>query len=224
MIVGALIGAAATAPAMDDSQVVKDRAAVMKQQAKDLGVVKAHFTGKGDPAAAATATADLTHTTRKIPDLFPPGSDAAGPDGKFAPKPEIWSQWDKFLAAQKNAAAKADALDLKAFLDGLPAVSQTNRASRLAVFAALRGAVAVLATPFPGRFASIQREMLRGIAAPILSPRSAAAATATRRATGWACRMPIAPSPVPPQQVRRLHPTSLRTRRPGSVGGAPPTS
>jgi mono/diheme cytochrome c family protein len=51
-----------------------------------------------------------------------------------------------------NRLAEADVLDLKAFLDGLPAVSQTNRASRLDAFAALRGAVAVLATPFPGPF------------------------------------------------------------------------
>ena len=110
MIVSALIGPAATAPAMDGSQVINDRAAVMKQQAKDLGVVKAYFSGNSDQAAAAAAAADLTRTTRKIPDLFPPGSDAASPGGKFAPKPEIWSQWDKFLAAQRNAAAKADAL------------------------------------------------------------------------------------------------------------------
>jgi cytochrome c556 len=110
MIAGVLFGAAARAPAMDGSQVIKDRAALMKQQAKDLGAVKAYFTGKGNQAAAAAAAADLTRTTRKIPDLFPPGSDAASPDGKFAPKPEIWSQPDKFLAAQKNAAAKAEAL------------------------------------------------------------------------------------------------------------------
>src|SRR6516165_7202727 len=103
MIAGALIGAAATAPAMDGSQVINDRAALMKQQAKDLNVVKAYFAGNGDQAAAAAAAADLTRTTRKIPDLFPPGSDAASPGGKFAPKPEIWSQWDKFLAAQRNA-------------------------------------------------------------------------------------------------------------------------
>jgi cytochrome c556 len=109
-MIAALAAAAATAPAMDGADVIKDRAAVMKQQAKNLGRVKAYFTGKGDQAAAAAAATDLTRTTRKIPDLFPPGSDAAGPDGKFAPKPEIWSQWDKFLAAQKNAAAKAEAL------------------------------------------------------------------------------------------------------------------
>jgi cytochrome c556 len=129
MIVGALISAAATAPAMDGSQVIKDRATVMKQQAKGLGVVKAYFTGNGDPAAAAAAATDLTRTTRKIPDLFPPGSDAASPDGKYAPKPDIWSHWDKFLAAQKNAAAKADAL--------LAAVKSGGKAEIQAAFADL---------------------------------------------------------------------------------------
>jgi mono/diheme cytochrome c family protein len=49
-----------------------------------------------------------------------------------------------------NRLADADVLDLKAFLDGLPAIPQANRYARLAAFAALRGAVAVLATPFPG--------------------------------------------------------------------------
>jgi mono/diheme cytochrome c family protein len=51
-----------------------------------------------------------------------------------------------------NRLAEGDVLDLKAFLDGLPAIAQTNRASRLAAFAALRGAVAVLATPLLGPF------------------------------------------------------------------------
>jgi len=51
-----------------------------------------------------------------------------------------------------NRLAEADVLDLRAFLGGLPAVSRLNRASRLSAFATLRGAVAVLATPFPGPF------------------------------------------------------------------------
>jgi mono/diheme cytochrome c family protein len=45
-----------------------------------------------------------------------------------------------------------DVLDLKAFLDSLPAVAQADRGSRPAAFAALRGALAVVATPFPGPF------------------------------------------------------------------------
>jgi mono/diheme cytochrome c family protein len=49
-----------------------------------------------------------------------------------------------------NRLAARDVRDLKAYLDRLPAVSQTNRTSRLNAFAALRGALAVLATAFPG--------------------------------------------------------------------------
>ncbi len=42
--------------------------------------------------------------------MFPPGTGAPSPDGKFAPKPAVWTDWNKFLEAQKNAADKADAL------------------------------------------------------------------------------------------------------------------
>jgi mono/diheme cytochrome c family protein len=45
-----------------------------------------------------------------------------------------------------------DMVDLKAFLDSLPTASRTNGPSRRTTFAALRGALAVLATPFPGPF------------------------------------------------------------------------
>jgi mono/diheme cytochrome c family protein len=45
-----------------------------------------------------------------------------------------------------------DVDDLRAYLDGMPAVRQPNRVSRPAAFARLRGAIAVLATPFPGPF------------------------------------------------------------------------
>lgn len=111
----AVAGVAAVAPAQDkaapDKQaVVKERQATMKQQGKNLGAVKAYLDGKGDQAAAEAAAADLTKTTRKIPDLFPPGTAGPDPTGDYAAKPEIWSEWDKFLVAQKTAAGKADAL------------------------------------------------------------------------------------------------------------------
>jgi mono/diheme cytochrome c family protein len=48
--------------------------------------------------------------------------------------------------------AAPDLRDLKAFLDSLPAVSHANLPSRPAAIAPLRGAMAVLATPFPGPF------------------------------------------------------------------------
>jgi cytochrome c556 len=118
------IGAAGVGAAQDNSQVLKDRQALMKRQGKDLGTVKAYFTGKGDQAAATTAATDLTTTMHKIPDMFPPGSGAASPDGKFQPKPEIWTEWDKFLAARNTAATKVDAL-VAAIKSGTTADVQT---------------------------------------------------------------------------------------------------
>jgi cytochrome c556 len=110
VIAAAVVGAAVTALAQDNTQVIKDRQALMKRQAKDLGGIKAYLTGKTDQPTAEAAAADLTDTMKKIPTLFPPGSGAASPDGKYGPKPAIWTEWDKFLAARNTAAAKADAL------------------------------------------------------------------------------------------------------------------
>ena len=51
-----------------------------------------------------------------------------------------------------NRLSARDLADLEAFLDSLPAVSQVNRAGDRAPFAAARGAVASLASRFPGPF------------------------------------------------------------------------
>jgi cytochrome c556 len=56
--------------------------------------------------------------------MFPPGSAGASPDGKYAAKPAIWTNWDKFLAARKNAAGKVDVL-LAAIKSGDKAQIQT---------------------------------------------------------------------------------------------------
>jgi mono/diheme cytochrome c family protein len=57
-----------------------------------------------------------------------------------------------FPFAFYNRLAPEDVRDLKAFLDGLSPVSRSNPASRRNAFAPLRGALAVVATPFPGQF------------------------------------------------------------------------
>ncbi|HUC12463.1 MAG TPA: cytochrome c [Stellaceae bacterium] len=105
-----MIGIAASAAALDADAVIKDRQATMKQQGKDMGAIKAFLDGKIDQAAALTAATGLTETTKKIPTLFPPGTDKPSPDGDYAPKPAVWSNQAKFLDVQKGAAAKADAL------------------------------------------------------------------------------------------------------------------
>jgi cytochrome c556 len=103
-------GAAGLAVAQDKETVLKEREATMKEQGKDIGAVKAYLDGKGDLAQAKTGAANLTQTTKKIPQLFPAGTGGPSPDGDYVAKPEIWTDWNKFLDAQKAAAAKADAL------------------------------------------------------------------------------------------------------------------
>lgn len=106
------IGAANSpgALAVDKDQVIKDRQALMKAQGGDMGAVKGYLDDKADLAKATSAATDLTQTMKKIPDVFPPGTEGPNPEGKFAPKPEVWSDWKGFLAARDTAAGKADAL------------------------------------------------------------------------------------------------------------------
>lgn len=103
-------GASGVALGQDKETVLKDRQATMKEQGKDVGAVKAYLDGKGDLAQAKAGATDLTQTTKKIPALFPPGTGGPNPTGDYVAKPVIWTDWDKFLDAQKTAAAKADAL------------------------------------------------------------------------------------------------------------------
>jgi cytochrome c556 len=120
------IGAAHStgALAVDKEQVIKDRQALMKEQATDLGAVKGYLDDKADLAKATAAATDLTHTMGKIPDVFPPGTEGPNPEDKFAPKPEVWSDWKGFLADRDTAAGKAEAL-LAAVKGGDKAAIQT---------------------------------------------------------------------------------------------------
>ena len=106
------IGALGTTAAwsQDAMKIVQERQALMKRQGKDLGAIRAFGAGKGNAAAAEAAATDLAQTTRKIPTLFPPGTGMAEFPGKSGAKPAIWTEPDKFLAAQKNTVAKVDAL------------------------------------------------------------------------------------------------------------------
>src|SRR5690242_15587538 len=105
-----LAGSGGFAFAQDKEAILKNRQATMKEQSSDLQNVKAYIDGKGDLTKAKTAAANLTQTTKKIPDLFPPGTGGPSPGGDYVAKPAIWADWNKFLDAQKTAAAKADAL------------------------------------------------------------------------------------------------------------------
>lgn len=95
----------------DDTAVIEQRQAQMKAQGKDLGAVKAFLEDKGDLAAAQTAGADLVEKLPKIPSLFPAGSGMDAYPKKSYAKPAIWTDHDKFVAADKNAVTASEALN-----------------------------------------------------------------------------------------------------------------
>jgi cytochrome c556 len=97
--------------AQDPAAIVKTRQDAMRQQYRNLVAIKAFLDGKGEQAAAVAAAAELTRTVPKVPDLFPPGTGMAPPGGRYRPKPEVWTQWNKFLAAGKTVVEQINVLD-----------------------------------------------------------------------------------------------------------------
>lgn len=100
----------AGAPAADKEQVLKDRQARMKEQGADMGAIKGFLDGKNDQAKAVAAATDLVQSLVTLTEVFPQGTAGPSPDGKYATKPDVWSDWDGFNAARSTAAGKADGL------------------------------------------------------------------------------------------------------------------
>src|SRR5262249_17243655 len=105
-----IAGLAGIAFAQDKETVLKNRQATMKEQGAALQNIKAYIDGKGELVKAKASAAELTQTIAKIPDLFPPGTGGPNPTGDYVAKPIIWSDWNKFLDAQRATATKANAL------------------------------------------------------------------------------------------------------------------
>jgi cytochrome c556 len=125
MALGAVLAlVAAGALAADKDQVIKDRQALMKEQGADMGSVKAYLDDKADQAKATAGATDLVETMQKLPDLFPPGTEGPNPEGKYAPKPEVWSDWKGFIAVRDTGVATSQAL-LAAVKEGDKAKIQT---------------------------------------------------------------------------------------------------
>ena len=97
-----LLGFAVPALAQDKEKAVQERQAAMKQQGRDLGVVRNYFQGKADQAAAVAAIEDAQKSVAALPPLFPPGTGIGQISLKTRAKPEIWQQQDKFAADQKT--------------------------------------------------------------------------------------------------------------------------
>ena len=72
---------------VDKDAIVKDRQATMKQQGKDDGRCQG-LSRRQEPIRRQPKPRrpTLTQTTRKIPDLFPPGTGKPSPDGDYRAK------------------------------------------------------------------------------------------------------------------------------------------
>jgi cytochrome c556 len=88
--------------------VVKERMDLMKSQQKDMKLIGEMAKGKTpfDPAKAAAAARDVESTSKKIPDLFPEGSNGHPSDALDA----IWKERDKFKGNAKDLEMQAGAL------------------------------------------------------------------------------------------------------------------
>jgi cytochrome c556 len=110
--IGAFCAVSSTSPlAADKDQVIKDRQTFMKDQGRQWLLIRNYVQGKADQAAAIAAADALTKSVSKVPDYFPPDSGGPAPGGKWGTKPEIWSDHDKFLAADKKVADQVAELD-----------------------------------------------------------------------------------------------------------------
>ena len=122
-------GGFSVALAQDALQVIDQRQNAMKAQGKATAAIKAYTEDKGDITAARAAGAELVKIIPQIPGLFPQKSGMAEFPGKSYAKPEIWAQWDKFVA-QVNVANQR-ATELNAALAG------GDKAAITAAFAAM---------------------------------------------------------------------------------------
>jgi len=111
--IGAMIVAlgwgASTVSAQDSEAVVKDRQATMKSQGAAMAGVKKYLDGDADQAAGTKSAEDLVKISDSLGGKFPKGTGNAEVPSSHA-KPDIWTDGDKFAAAQKTLVDQAQKL------------------------------------------------------------------------------------------------------------------
>jgi cytochrome c556 len=107
--IGAMTSTAAWA--QDKEKVIAERQDLMKKQVREWIVVRNYVQGSADQQAAITAVDALEKLLPTVPNYFPPGTAGPAPDGKWGTKPEVWTEHDKFLAADKKVKEQVAALD-----------------------------------------------------------------------------------------------------------------
>jgi cytochrome c556 len=112
LLIGALACGVVGALAQDKRAIVQERRAVMKAQGAAMGGVKRYVDGAADQDAAARSAGELVRLVRADPERFPPGTSTLDLPGESGAKPLVWSEWGKFLAAQKTMVDEAVKLEL----------------------------------------------------------------------------------------------------------------
>jgi cytochrome c556 len=107
--IGAAISTAALA--QDKDKVIAERQDFMKKQIRDWIAIRNYLAGNADQPTATAAADALTKSVPTVPNYFPAGTAGPTPDGKWGTKPEVWSEHDKFVAAQKKVTEQVAALD-----------------------------------------------------------------------------------------------------------------
>ena len=109
-LAGALLAGAilsTPAQALDPGASIDTRKAIMWSIGAHMNGIKAGLGARDGKAIAGHARA-IAALAATLPNLFPKGS---GPEaGQTRAKPEIWQQWDKFVAATEALQAEATEL------------------------------------------------------------------------------------------------------------------
>ncbi len=112
ILIAVLACGVAGALAQNKRAVVQERRAVMKAQGAAMGGVKRYVDGAADQSAAAQSAGEPVRLVRADHERFPPGTSTLDFPGESGAKPLIWSEWGKFLAAQKAMVDEAVKLEL----------------------------------------------------------------------------------------------------------------
>jgi cytochrome c556 len=95
----------------DADSVIKARQDAMKAMGKSMAAVKGYLEGKNDVAAAQQGADTIAQTAPKISSVFPKGTSMTDiPGNKTGAKAAIWSDWDKFVSAQKQLETESQKL------------------------------------------------------------------------------------------------------------------
>jgi cytochrome c556 len=132
-VVAALGLGSTSTGAQDKPPVIKERQALMKQQAEGLKIIQGYVSGQTDRDAAIAKVNELLTLPPKIAGLFPPRTGITEFPNETHAKPVIWEQWDRFkdvpgvlLRAEERLAIAIKSGSKQAVLDELDTVGRTG--------------------------------------------------------------------------------------------------